>query len=89
MTALERAVIEDSAIHLKALGFDPGRDDVDPLYDLAWGPNALRVLSTSREPKDWNPIATRTLSHYSTAINWRIGSITIEDVEAVFDLGAE
>ena len=70
MTAFERAISEGAPEYLKKLGFDPGVDDIEPLYEAAHEGSAVEVLAEIQPPKDWHPITERFLDRSTVRLDF-------------------
>ncbi len=89
MTAFERAVWEGVPQYLKKLGFNPGSDDIEPLYENARDSSVIEALVKIQPPKDWHPIAERFLDHVLVMVHLFPGEAwgATWDLECVFQLG--
>jgi hypothetical protein len=87
-TAFERAVSADAPELLSKLGFDPARDDIEPLYTHVGDLKTLRALVAIRPPANWFGIIRRFLWRLAFTVRtpgfyWA----SVADIEAIFALG--
>ncbi len=89
MTAFERAVWIRAPQYLKKLGFDPRRDDIEALYQVAYHAPEVEALAAICPPDDWHPITERLLDHvlFSLELDTRSAWGARWDLERVFRLG--
>jgi len=87
MTAIERALSEGMPQYLKKLGFDPDRHQLQPLYQHVHDLVSLKALAEIEPPHDWHAITARFVQRVAMSVRFSFHVATIQDLEAVFDLG--
>jgi hypothetical protein len=95
-TAFEQAVASDATSFLARLGFDPSRDQVEPLYACVHDLDALRALVELCPPDNWSEVTQRFVSRlaWSVDISCRLSlpgfsyrGASLWTVQEVFGLG--